>query len=105
MLHCYCIAWLSHVLPWKLCATYLPVAVPRLGGLEHYIFSRSAISLSCIGGTLLLAACGAQGLYWNLTVWSHPGGLVVFHWLRPSVDGPSWTQWGSMPVLVRDLAP
>ena len=101
MLLCYCIAWLSHVLPWKLGAT----PFLRLGGLGHYIFSRSAISLSCIGGTLLLAACGAQGLYWNLTVWSHPGGLVVFHWLRPSVDGPSWMQWGSMPVLVRDLAP
>ena len=67
--------------------------------------SRSVISSRCIGGTLLLAACGAQGLHCNLTVWVAPrGGLVVFHWLRPSVDGPSWTQWGSMPVLVRDLA-
>ena len=55
---------------------------------------------------LLLAACGAQGSHWNLTVWAAPrGGLVLLHWLRPSVDGPSWTQWGSMPVLVRDLAP
>ena len=68
--------------------------------------SRSAISSRCIGWTLLLAACGAQGLHCNLTVWVAPrGGLVVLHWLRPSVDGPSWTQWGSMPVLVRDLAP
>ena len=29
---------------------------------------------------------------------SQPGWLVVS-------TGPSWTQWGSMPVLVRDLAP
>ena len=34
-----------------------------------------------------------------------PGGWWFLHRLRPSVDGPSWTQWGSMPVLVRDLAP
>ena len=77
-----------------------------MGGLGHYVFSRSAISSRCIGGTLLLAACGAQGLYTGTSqCGSHPGGLVVFHWFRPSVDGPSWTQWGSMPVLVRDLAP
>ena len=105
MLPCYCIAWLSHVLPWKLGATPFLWLCHGWVGWGTKTFSRSAISLSCIGGTLLLAACGAQGLYWNLTVWSHPGGLVVFHWLRPSVDGPSWTQWGSMPVLVRDLAP
>ena len=75
MLPCYCIAWLSHVLPWKLGAT----PFLRLGGLGHYIFSRSAISLSCIGGALLLAACGAQGLYTGTSqCGSHPGGLVVF---------------------------
>ena len=76
-----------------------------MGGLGHHIFPGLAISLRRVGGTLLLAACGAQGLRWNLTVWVAPGGLVVLHRFRPSVDGPSWTQWGSMPVLVRDLAP
>ena len=66
--------------------------------------SRSAISSRCIGGTLLLAACGVQGLHWNLTVWAAPRGLMVRHWFRPSIDSPSWTQWGSMSELVRDLA-
>ena len=35
---CYCIAWPSHVPAWKLGATSLLVAVPRLGALGHYIF-------------------------------------------------------------------
>ena len=38
-------------------------------GWGHYMFSRSAISSRCTRGMLLLAACGAQGLHWNLTVW------------------------------------
>ena len=37
---CFYFAWYSHVLPWKLGATSLLVAVPRLGGLGHRIFSR-----------------------------------------------------------------
>ena len=54
---------------------------------------------------LFLATSGAQGLHWNLTVWVATRVAGGFHRFRPSVDGPSWTQWGSMPVLVRDLAP
>ena len=76
-----------------------------MGGLGHQNFSRSAMSWRHVGGTLLFAASGAQGLHWNLTVWVAPRGAGGFHRLRPSVDGPSKTQWGSMPVLVRDSAP
>ena len=106
MLPCYCIAWLSHALPWKLGATSLLVAVLRLGGLGHSnffqvchfrdLYRRDAASrsLRCSKAYTGTSQCGP-----------HPGGLVVRHWFRPSVDGPSWTQWGSMPVLVRDLAP
>ena len=105
MLPCYCIAWLSHVLPWKLGATpflwlchgwvgwgtkcFPGLPFPR-GVSEGRCFSQPAV-LKAYTGT---SQCGSQ-----------PGWLVVFHWFRPSVDGPSWTQWGSMPVLVRDLAP
>ena len=75
-------------------------------GWGTLFFPGLAISSRSVGSTLLLAASGAQGLYTGTSqCGSHPGGLVVFHWFRPSVDGPSWTQWGSMPVLVRDLAP
>ena len=58
--------------------------------LEGCCFSQPAV-LKAYTGT---SQCGSQ-----------PGWLVGFHRFRPSVDGPSWTQWGSMPVLVRDLAP
>ena len=51
--------------------------VSRFGGLGHYIFSRSAISSTCIAGMLLLATSGAQGLYSGTSqCGSHPGGLV-----------------------------
>ena len=45
VLPCYCIAWHSHVLPWKFGATSLLVACATVGRVGHYIFSRSAIYL------------------------------------------------------------
>ena len=80
-----------------------PRASQRLLGLLLGLLK--AMSWRHVGGTLLFAASGAQGLHWNLTVWVAPRGAGGFHRLRPSVDGPSKTQWGSMPVLVRDSAP
>ena len=106
VLPCYCIAWHSHVLPWNSGATSLLVAGATVGWVgalylsrsRHFleVFRRDAVphSLRCSRPTLKPHSVGRT-----------PGGLVVFHWLRPSVDGPSWTQWGSMPVLVRGLAP
>mgnify|MGYP007045549252 CR=1 FL=1 len=68
-------------------------------GGSQQIF-RSAISSRCAGGTLLLAARGAQGLHWNFTVWAAPRGA--------GGSAPVQAQcrrWGSMQVMVRDLAP
>ena len=50
-----------------------------------------------------------KALHWNLSVWcrtrARGGGELVLRRFRPSVDSPSKSQWGSILLLVRDLAP
>jgi hypothetical protein len=41
---------------------------------QHRFFSRAAISSRCSKGMVLVTACGAQGLHWNLTVRDAPKG-------------------------------
>ena len=65
-------------------------------------------------GFLLEGRCITQptalkALHWNLSVWcrtcARGGGELVLYCFRPSVDSPSKSQWGSILLLVRDLAP
>ena len=65
-------------------------------------------------GFLLEGRCITQptalkALHWNLSVWcrtcARGGGELVLYRFRPSVDSPSKSQWGSILLLVRDLAP
>ena len=106
VLPCYCIGF--HVLLWKLRATsLLVVLVPRLGGLGRQnffsqisAFSKDAASCSqrCsrhYTGTSQCDAARARGVVENL----------FLRRFRPSVDSPSKSQWGSILLLVRDLAP
>ena len=106
MLPCYCIAWHSHVLPWKLGATSLLVVCATVGWVGALYFFQVCHFLEvsegrCFSQPAVLKAYTLE----PHSVGRTPGGWWFFHRFRPSVDGPSWTQWGSMPVLVRDLAP
>ena len=80
--------------------------VSRFGGLGHYIFSglpflRGVSQGCCFSQLAVLKAYTVE----PHSVGRTPVGWCLLHRLRPSVDGPSWTHWGSMPVLVRNLAP
>ena len=79
VLPCYCIAWLSHVLPWKLGATSLLVVCATVGWvgalyffqvchfLEVYRRDAASRSLRC-----------SRPIHWNLTVWVAPRGAGGF---------------------------
>ena len=56
VLPCDCVAWHSHVLPWKVRAASPPVAVPRLGGWGTIFFPGRL----CFEGRCITAR-GAQG--------------------------------------------
>ena len=60
-------------------------------------------------GRCFMQPAALKALHWNLSVWcrtrARGGGELVLCRFRPSVDSPSKSQWGSILLLVRDLAP
>ena len=106
VLPCYCIAWHSYVLTWKFGATSLLVAGATVGWVgAPYFFQVSPFPRGVSEGRCTHSLRCSRPTLKPHSVGRTLGGAGGSHRLRPSVDGPSWTQWGSMPVLVRDLAP